>query len=91
MHMRWHKDRMDKKDGLMVHLSDGDAWKSLDTFDLEFTSDSRNVCIGLATDGFMPFDITDVFYSCACLCHPVRPSTFYLHEICVYVPMYCYA
>jgi hypothetical protein len=71
MHMRWHKDRMDKKDGLMVHLSDGDAWKSLDTFDLEFTSDSRNVCIGLATDGFMPFDITDVFYSCACLCHSV--------------------
>jgi ribosomal protein L11 methylase PrmA len=25
MHMRWHKDRTDKKDGLMVHPLDGDA------------------------------------------------------------------
>jgi hypothetical protein len=25
MHMRWHKDRTNKKDGLMVHSPDGDA------------------------------------------------------------------
>jgi hypothetical protein len=25
MHMRWHKDHTDIQDGLMVHLSDGDA------------------------------------------------------------------
>jgi hypothetical protein len=29
MHMRWHKDCTDRQDGLMVHPSDGDAWKAL--------------------------------------------------------------
>jgi hypothetical protein len=27
--MGWHKDHSDIKDGLMVHTSEGDAWKSL--------------------------------------------------------------
>jgi hypothetical protein len=57
MHMRWHKDCTDRQDGLMVHPSDGDAWKALDNFDPEFASDARNVCIGLATDGFTPFNM----------------------------------
>ena len=48
----------------MVHLSDGDAWKSLDTFDPEFASDARNVHMGLATDGFTPFNMTVASYSC---------------------------
>jgi hypothetical protein len=57
MHMRWHKDCTDRQDGLMVQPSDGDAWKALDNFDLDFASDARNVRIGLATDGFTPFNI----------------------------------
>jgi hypothetical protein len=58
MHIRWHKDCKDRQDGLMVHPSDADAWKALDNFDLQFASDARNVHIGLATDGFMPFNMT---------------------------------
>ena len=64
MHMRWHKDCTDRQDGLMVHPSDGDAWKALDKFDPDFASDARNVRIGLATDGFTPFNMTAASYSC---------------------------
>jgi hypothetical protein len=64
MHMRWHKDCMDRQDGLMVHPSDGDAWNALDNFDPEFASDTINVRIGLATDGFTPFNMTAALYSC---------------------------
>jgi hypothetical protein len=49
---------------IYVHPSDGDAWKALDNFDPEFASDARNVCSGLATYGFMPFNMTIVSYSC---------------------------
>jgi hypothetical protein len=64
MHMRWHKDRTDKQDGLMVHMLDDDAWKALGNFDLEFASDARKVRIGLSTDGFTPFNMIVVSYSC---------------------------
>jgi hypothetical protein len=64
VHMRWHKDRMDRQDGLMVHPSYGDAWKALNNFDLEFVVDARNVCIVLTTDGFTPFNMIVVSYSC---------------------------
>jgi hypothetical protein len=64
MHMRWHKDFTDKQDGLMVHPSDGDAWKALDNFDLEFACDARNIRIGLATNGFTPSNMTTASYSC---------------------------
>jgi hypothetical protein len=33
MHMRWHKEGVRDHDDLIVHPSDGDAWKALDTFD----------------------------------------------------------
>jgi hypothetical protein len=33
----------------MGHPSDGETWKVLDGFDVDFTSDARNVCFGLAT------------------------------------------
>jgi hypothetical protein len=60
--MRWHKDHTNKQDGLMVHPSDGDAWKYLDTFDPDFASEARNVHIILATNGFMPFNAIVVSY-----------------------------
>jgi hypothetical protein len=52
--MRWHKG-VRENDELMVHPSDGDAWKALDTFDLDLAAEPRNVRIGLVTDGFTPF------------------------------------
>lgn len=64
-HMRWHKEGPRHNDpGTMVHPSDSDAWKALDDFDPDFASDARNVRIGLATDGFSPFNTTAASYSC---------------------------
>jgi hypothetical protein len=63
-HMRWHKEDVRENEGVMVHPSDGAAWKALDSFDPEFASDARNVRIGLATDGFTPFSMTVASYSC---------------------------
>jgi hypothetical protein len=47
----------------MVHL-DGESWKALDNFDLDFARDARNIRIGLATDGFTPFTESATSYSC---------------------------
>jgi hypothetical protein len=43
MHMRWHKEGVCENDELMVHTLDGDAWKALDTFDLDFAVEPMNV------------------------------------------------
>jgi hypothetical protein len=40
--MRWHKECVRDND-LIVHPSDGDAWKALNTFDPDFAADPRNV------------------------------------------------
>jgi hypothetical protein len=58
MHMRWHKEGVRENDQVMVHSSDSEAWKALYNFDGDFTRDLRNVCIGLATDGFMPYNLS---------------------------------
>jgi hypothetical protein len=51
-------------DQVMVHPSDSEAWKPLDDFDLDFTKDVRNVRIGLATDGFLLYNMNASSYSC---------------------------
>jgi hypothetical protein len=56
IHMRWHKDNERENKEVMMHPSDSDAWKALDNFDSEFARNARNIHIGLATDGFTPFD-----------------------------------
>jgi hypothetical protein len=63
-HMRWHKEGIHENDGVMEHPSDGEAWKVLDGFDTDLTSDARNVHFGLATDGFDPFSMNSAPYSC---------------------------
>jgi hypothetical protein len=63
-HMRWHKKGICENDEVMVHSSDGEAWKVLDRFDAYFTSDARNVYFGLVTDDFDPFSINSAPYSC---------------------------
>jgi hypothetical protein len=62
--MRWHKEGVRDNDDLIVHPSDGDDWKALDTFDPNFAADPRNVRIGLATDGFTSFGQMASSYSC---------------------------
>jgi hypothetical protein len=64
LHMRWHKEGECENNNVMVHLSDGEAWKALNNFGLDFVRDARNARIGLATDGFTPFTESVVSYSC---------------------------
>jgi hypothetical protein len=62
-HMRWHKEGVRENDQVMVHPSDSEALKALDDFDTYFVRDVRNVCIGLATDGFTPYNMSASSYS----------------------------
>jgi hypothetical protein len=80
-HMRWHKEGVHENDQVMVHPSDSEAWKALDDFDVDFTSDAWNVHIGLATDVFLPYNECGVVLLLACLCYFLQPSTFSFHEI----------
>lgn len=61
-HMRWHAED-DNKDGTLRHPRDGEAWKKFDTTFLEFSSDPRNVRLGLASDGFNPFGTMSTSHS----------------------------
>jgi hypothetical protein len=63
-HMRWHKEGVRENDLVMVHPSDSEACKALDDFDPDFTRDVQNVCIGLATDGFLSYNTSASSYSC---------------------------
>jgi hypothetical protein len=47
----------------MAHPADTNAWKALDAFDSSFADEVRNVHLGLAMDGFSPFNLTTPFYS----------------------------
>ena len=51
--MRWHKEH--SSEGEIVHPSDAKAWKHFQSIYEEFASESRNVYLGLCTDGFNPF------------------------------------
>ncbi|XP_050281315.1 uncharacterized protein LOC126722213 [Quercus robur] len=60
--MKWHVNgRTD--DGVMRHPADSDAWKMFDNKHLHFSSDPRNVRLGLAADGFNPFGIMSISHS----------------------------
>ncbi|CAL9000647.1 unnamed protein product [Prunus brigantina] len=60
--MRWHYEER-VKDGVLRHPADSEAWKSLDRIHESFGNESRNVRLGLATDGFNPFGNMSVKYS----------------------------
>jgi hypothetical protein len=62
--MRWHKEGVRENDQVIVHRSDSEAWKTLDDFDADLTTDARNVRIGLAMDGFLPYNMSATSYSC---------------------------
>ncbi|KAL0005925.1 hypothetical protein SO802_013486 [Lithocarpus litseifolius] len=60
--MKWHVNgRTD--DGVMRHPADSDAWKMFDTTHLQFSSEPRNVRLGLVADGFNPFGIMSTTHS----------------------------
>jgi hypothetical protein len=49
---------------VMLHPSDSETWKALDDFNTEFARDARNVRIGLAMDGFSPYNTSAALNSC---------------------------
>nr|XP_027108997.1 uncharacterized protein LOC113728834 [Coffea arabica] len=53
-HMRWHAEGR-TKDGNMRHPDDSLCWQTFDFHHPEFSQDSRNVRLGLVSDGFNPF------------------------------------
>ncbi|XP_070017211.1 uncharacterized protein LOC107767582 [Nicotiana tabacum] len=61
-HMRWHTVG-GNKDGIIRHPRDGEAWKRFDSTFPEFSSDPRNVRLGLASDGLNPFGMMSTNYS----------------------------
>jgi len=60
--MRWH-DEGQKKDGVLRHLTDSMAWQNLDKQYPNFASKTRNIQLGLASDGFNPFGTRSLSYS----------------------------
>jgi hypothetical protein len=62
-HMSWHQSHH-AVDGVMVHPSDGKAWKHFNSVHPHFLVESRNVHLGLCTDRFNPFVSFAAPYSC---------------------------
>ncbi|XP_024178852.2 uncharacterized protein LOC112184856 [Rosa chinensis] len=52
--MTWHSTKR-TKDGKLRHPADSPAWSKLDEMYPNFGNESRNVRLGLASDGFNPF------------------------------------
>ncbi|XP_019226099.1 PREDICTED: uncharacterized protein LOC109207610 [Nicotiana attenuata] len=50
--------------GILCHPSDGEAWKYFDRVFPDFASEPRNIRLGLCADGFTPFAVFAVPYSC---------------------------
>jgi hypothetical protein len=63
-HMCWHKAETRANPNVMVHPSDGDAWKHFSTKFLDFAMEARNVWLAIATGGFNPFSFGASQYSC---------------------------
>lgn len=60
--MKWHEESR-TKDGYLRHPADSAAWKTFDFMHPDFAADSRNVRLGLASDGFNPFGTMSVSHS----------------------------
>ena len=53
-YMTWHHDkRVD--DGILRYPADSNAWKTFDEIHESFSLETRNVRLGLTSDGFNPF------------------------------------
>jgi hypothetical protein len=61
--MTWQQSH-DVVNGVMVHPSDGEAWKHFNSVHPYFSAESRNMRLGLCTDRFNPFGSFAAPYSC---------------------------
>jgi hypothetical protein len=62
-HVRWHKEGTRANPNVVVHPSDGEAWKHFSLIRPDFALEPRNVRVAIATDGFNPF-VFGAPYSC---------------------------
>ncbi|XP_071687964.1 uncharacterized protein [Rutidosis leptorrhynchoides] len=62
-HMTWHASGQCTEAGKMHHPVDGTAWKNFNAKYPDFASEPRNVRLGLAADGFNPFNDISSTYS----------------------------
>ena len=62
--MTWHKNGPRYNPDKMVHPSDGESWKHFDDIHREKALEARNVCVALAIDGFNPYGMAAVSYTC---------------------------
>uniref|UniRef100_A0A1J3EA53 Transposase-associated domain-containing protein n=1 Tax=Noccaea caerulescens TaxID=107243 RepID=A0A1J3EA53_NOCCA len=60
--MRWHAEHFTHH-GEITHPSDAKAWKHFQSVHPNFANESRNVYLGLCTDGFSPFGMSGRQYS----------------------------
>ena len=60
--MRWHAEGY-TKDGIFRHPANNEAWKSFDNLYPDFSSNSRNIRLGLTSDGFNPFSNVSTSHS----------------------------
>jgi hypothetical protein len=70
---------------VMVHLCDSEAWQALDNFDPNFAKDARNVRIGLAIDGFTPYNSFVASYSSwhiFAIPYNLPPALYMKYEYC---------
>lgn len=56
-HMRWHAEHS-QEDGKINHPSDAEAWKVFSSCHSDFAAEPRNVRLGLCTDGFSSFGMS---------------------------------
>ena len=61
--MRWHKEKRSQEENVYRHPADALAWNEFDRNHEWFANDSRNVRLGLASDGFNPFGDMSSAYS----------------------------
>ncbi|XP_019233202.1 PREDICTED: uncharacterized protein LOC109213820 [Nicotiana attenuata] len=60
--MKWHANER-PNDGNLRHPADGEAWKDFDSLHPDFARESRNVRLGLSSDGFNPFRTMSISHS----------------------------
>jgi hypothetical protein len=48
----------------MIHHFNGEAWKNYNRVHPQFLIEPRNICVGLYTNEFNPFRLSDAPYSC---------------------------
>ena len=61
--MRWHHEQRVAEENILSHPADSIAWRDFDARHPNFVTDPRNIRLGLATDGFNPFDNISTSYS----------------------------